>query len=331
MMKRLFAAVCLLPALTSGAELTTRPLSELAVYAEYRVNASAEPINESQLGMAVSGRVASLPAREGERVQAGQVLVTLDDREFRIEAARAKAQVGLVASQIKLAQSQLDQTAALAERKFVSPDALRIRETELAVRRSELAAVRQARAAADLALERTILRAPFDGVVRSRLASVGDYVSPGAPVLVLAATAAPEIHAGVPVAQIGSLRAAGRWTLHAAGLEVPLALLRVSPLVDRAAQAQDVIFAAQIDIPIGLAGEIRWQGRQSQLPAGFVQQREGRPGVFVMRDGTPEFLPLPDAQPGRPVPVPAEWPADTPIVDEGRFQIGLTLPPGKGQ
>ena len=323
MMKRLFACVCLFPALALGAEFTTRPLSELAVYPRYRVNAAAEPMDEAQLGMAVSGRIASLPVREGERVQAGQTLVTLDDREFRIEAARAKAQVNLVASQIRLAQSQLEQTEALAKQEFVSPDALRIRKTELAVRRSELAAVRQARAAADLALERTILRAPFDGVVKSRLASLGDYAMPGAPVLVLAATTSPEIHARVPVAQIVDLRTAGRWTLHAAGLEVPLKLQRVSPLVDRAAQAQDVIFAAQIDIPIGLAGEIRWQGTQPQLPPDYVQRRDGQYGVFVMRGDAPEFRALPGAQPGRPVTVPASLSADTPIVDEGRFQIGL--------
>ena len=172
-------------------------------------------------------------------------------------------------------------------------------------------------------MQHTTLRAPFDGVVKARLASVGDFVSPGAALLVLASTGAPEIRASVPLPQVESLRAAGAWTLFASGLEVPLRLLRVSPLVDRAGQAQVAVFAPLREIPVGLAGEIRWQGRQAQLPPAFVQRRDGHFGVFVKTGETVAFRPLPAAQAGRPVAVPADWPADTPIVDAGRFQIGL--------
>ena len=314
---------CLLPALGAAAELTTRPLSELAVYPTYRLSAAATPVNESQLGMAVGGRIEALPARVGERVTQGQRLVALDAREYQIAAARAKAQVALIASQIALAESQVAQSEALAARNFVSGEALRIKKTELAVRRNELAASRQALAAAELDVQHTTLRAPFDGVVKARLASVGDFVSPGAALLVLASTGAPEIRASVPLPQVESLRAAGAWTLFASGLEVPLRLLRVSPLVDRAGQAQVAVFAPLREIPVGLAGEIRWQGRQAQLPPAFVQRRDGHFGVFVKTGETVAFRPLPAAQAGRPVAVPADWPADTPIVDAGRFQIGL--------
>lgn len=320
---RRLALCALLPLTVQAADLTTRPLSELAVYPTYRVNAAANPVDEAQLGMAVAGRIDALPVRIGETVRRGARLVALDDREYRIARDRARAQADLVASQLKLAESQLAQNRALADRNFLSPDALRVKETELAVRQNELAAARQALAAAELALTRTVLSAPFDGVVKARLASVGDYVAAGAPVLVLAASATPEIRASVPVAQIASLRAAKAWVLDAAGLEVPLALKRVSPLVDRAAQAQDVIFAPTRPMPIGLAGEVRWQGGQPMLPPAYVQKRDGVFGVYVMEGEAPRFRPLPEAQQGRPVPVPADWPASLAVIDEGRFQIGL--------
>ena len=75
--------------------------------------------------------------------------MTLDAREYRIAVARARAQLALVGNQIKLAESQLEQSESLARDKFVSPDALRIKRTELAVRRSEYDAARQALAAAE--------------------------------------------------------------------------------------------------------------------------------------------------------------------------------------
>ena len=79
--------------------------------------------------------------------------------------------------------------------------------------------------------------------------------------------------------------------------------------------------------PVDL-GLLPWQGAQPQLPPRYVQRRDGQYGVFVMNGDAPEFRELPGAQPGRPVTVPASLSADTPIIDEGRFQIGL-VPAGE--
>ncbi|WP_228720760.1 hypothetical protein [Nitrogeniibacter mangrovi] len=76
-------------------------------------------------------------------------------------------------------------------------------------------------------------------------------------------------------------------------------------------------------MPVGLAGEVRWQGDRPLLPPGYVQKRDGAFGVFVKPGATAQFRPLPEAQAGRPAPVPDDWPLDLPVVDEGRFQIGL--------
>jgi multidrug efflux pump subunit AcrA (membrane-fusion protein) len=323
--RRLLIA-CLLPLSAQAADLTTRPLAELVSYPTYRVSATAAPREETRLAFAVGGRIERLPLRVGEAVGRGQVVVALDAREYRIAVARAKAQLALVDNQIALARSQLAQNESLAQARFVSEDALRIKRTELAVRRSERDAARQALAAAELDLDRATLRAPFDAVVRERLASVGDFVAVGAPVLVLAATAEPEIRAAVPAAQVASLEIAGQWALHAAGAAVPLRLLRVSPLVDAAGQTREAVFAPLAPMPVGLAGEVRWRGSQALLPPGYVQQRDGAFGVYVMPGEVPEFRLLPGAQAGRPVPVPAGWPAQLPVVDAGRFQIGLETP-----
>lgn len=309
-----------------AAPTATRPLGELVTYPSYRASASADPRFESKLAFAVGGRIARIEVRIGETVREGQRLARLDDREYRIGADRARAQLALVRNQITLAESQLAQSEALARDKFLSNEALRIRRTELAVRRSERDAARQALAAAELDLERTALHAPFDAVVAERSASVGDFVSPGQSVLMLAATAEPEIRARIPVAQVAELEAAGQWTLVAAGLQVPVRLVRVSQLVDKAGQTREAVFAPLAPMPVGLAGEVRWQGRTPLLPPGYVQQRDGRFGVFVQPGAAPEFRPLTRAEAGRPVPVPADWPLDLPVVDEGRFQIGLEVP-----
>ena len=85
-----------------------------------------------------------------------------------------------------------------------------------------------------------------------------------------------------------------------------------------------MILAAASALPPGLAGELRWRSRVPHLPPAYLQQREGRLGAWRVRGAEPEFVVLPEAQAGRAAAV--DWPADTQVVDEGRFAIGLQAP-----
>ena len=77
-----------------------------------------------------------------------------------------------------------------------------------------------------LAVARTVIRAPYAGVVRERLAAVGDVAAPGTPLLSLAASADAEVHARVPAVQVDGLLAAAPPTLVAGGA---VRKLRASP------------------------------------------------------------------------------------------------------
>lgn len=313
----------LLPTLLHAAEWTARPLSEVAVYPEFRAPAEVMAGDEARISAEVSARVETMPARVGERVARGAELVRLDAASYRVEVERAQAQVDLVGNRVKLAAAQLAQSEALAARGFISDDGLRVRRTELAVLKSELAATRQGLEAARLQLARTVIRAPFDGTVRERVASVGDLAAPGTALLVFAADDGIEVRARVPAAQVEGLRTAKGWRLVAGTVEAELRLLRVSPLVSSAGQAREVVFAPLTELSPGLAGELRWASAAPHLPSVWVQQRKGTLGVWLVRDGQPAFQALPQAELGRPVAV--SLPPDTLLVDEGRFS--LDLPP----
>lgn len=314
----------LLPFCAIAQDWSARALGEIAVYPEFRAPARVVAGEEARIAAEVGARVVAMPARTGAAVARGAELVRLDDAAFRIELERARAQVALIDSRIGLARAQLDQARALATRGFISADGLRIRETELGVLQRERDAARAAQAAAELALARTVIRAPFAGVVRERLAAVGDLAAPGTPLLSLAASADAEVHARVPAVQVDGLLAAAPPTLVAGGAEHALRIVRVSPVLDAAGQARDVILAAASALPPGLAGELRWRSRVPHLPPAYLQQRDGRLGAWRLRGAEPEFVVLPEAQAGRAAAV--DWPADAQVVDEGRFAIGLQAP-----
>lgn len=113
----------------------------------------------------VAGRIADLSFKEGEPVKAGSVLVKLDDALARAELADSDAGLRLAQSNFTRATS-LSQSGAGTQRS----------------RDEAQAALETGRAAVELAkvrLDKTEIRAPFDGVVGLRLVSVGAYTQIG--------------------------------------------------------------------------------------------------------------------------------------------------------
>jgi membrane fusion protein (multidrug efflux system) len=113
----------------------------------------------------ISGIVESVSFKEGTAVKKGDPLVRLKDAEQRARVREAEATR-------RLTKNQYDRARLLAERSAESTAGLEraLAEYEIAGARLELAKIQ---------LNRTVVRAPFDGVVGSRLVSPGERVSPG--------------------------------------------------------------------------------------------------------------------------------------------------------
>jgi membrane fusion protein (multidrug efflux system) len=113
----------------------------------------------------ISGVVASISFEEGKSVEKGAPLVQLRDREQRARLREAEATVSL-------ARSRYQRARRLAERNAESEAGLEgaKAEYEIAGARLDLAKIQ---------LDRTLVRAPFDGVVGARLVSPGERVNPG--------------------------------------------------------------------------------------------------------------------------------------------------------
>src|SRR5690625_1693392 len=113
----------------------------------------------------ISGRIAAINFEEGGEVHAGDVLLELD-------AAIARAELEQAQAAMDLAQSQFNRAQQLTQKGFISQQARDESGSELKVKR---AAVSLAQAQ----LDKTRIKAPFDGLIGLRQVSLGDYVSPG--------------------------------------------------------------------------------------------------------------------------------------------------------
>lgn len=309
-----------------SATLGTRALRELAIYPERNAPAQSLPENESKLSAEVSARILALPYDVGQTVRRGDVVARLDKRDFELAVAKARASMAAVQARIAQAESQLERARALAKQNFISAEAVIQRETELAVQRAELAVQRAGIATAERELEKTTVRAPFDAIVKRRHVGVGELASPGAVLVTLIDRSRPEVSAQVQLKDAQSLKDADR-AVFDADLDYPVKLTRVSPAVDKESRTVEARLAFQDRAAQpGTSGRLVWRETRPHLPAEYVVRRKGELGVFVMSRGAPEFVVLPSAQEGRPVPV--VFPVDTLIVTEGRNTLDVA-PAGK--
>ena len=156
----------------------------------------------------VSGTVQNIGNKfvPGAAFKKGDVLVQLDNTDYRIELQTAQA--ALAQAQSTLASEQGNQVVAQSDFDLLGLN-VDERERALILRKPQLeaakATVQSAQAGVERAkvnLERTVLRAPFDGVVVSREASVGAQVSATTALGVLASSEAYWISVAVPQADL---------------------------------------------------------------------------------------------------------------------------------
>src|SRR5256885_6133161 len=122
-----------------------------------------EAIQSIELRPEVSGRITEILVREGQEVGAGTALFKVDDAELKAQVAQAEAER-------QLARQALERTKQLIAQNASSTSDLEQAEAK----------AHGADASYDLLktrLDRTVVRAPFAGVVGRRLVSIGAYVS----------------------------------------------------------------------------------------------------------------------------------------------------------
>lgn len=150
----------------------------LKVYSQGEVRA----LREIALAPQVSGMVEWVAPNfvEGGIFKAGDPLLRIEDADYELALVRAQARLAQAAQLLEREEAE----AALARKEWdelgegeASP--LTLREPQLAQARAELAAAEADIRAAELNLRRTVIKAPFDGRVRTKSVDMGALVAPG--------------------------------------------------------------------------------------------------------------------------------------------------------
>ncbi|MDX1572002.1 MAG: efflux RND transporter periplasmic adaptor subunit [Xanthomonadales bacterium] len=142
------------------------------------------PRTETTLVAEVAGKIVDVSPNyiAGGFFRKGDTLLRIDPSDYEVSVRQAEA--ALAGRQAQLAQEQARSEQARRDwekldRPGENPPPLVLRKPQLAEARAAVLAAEADLAKAERELERTVIRAPYDGLVRSKRADVGQYVAPG--------------------------------------------------------------------------------------------------------------------------------------------------------
>lgn len=143
------------------------------------ITGSIQPQRRADLRAEVSAVVLQVLKDNGDQVRRGELLVRLDDTAIRDSLASADDAVRASSQSFDQAERQMQRLKTLRESGMATTQQLEDAEIRRNNARSDLSAARTRAAQARQQLERTLARAPFDGVVSERKVSAGDTAQMG--------------------------------------------------------------------------------------------------------------------------------------------------------
>ena len=143
------------------------------------ITGSIQPERRADLRAEVSAVVLQVLKENGEVVKRGDVLVKLDETAMRDSLGSAEAAAQASGQALVQAERQLERLKTLRASGMTSLQALDDAEVRRNSAQSETAAARTRAVLARQQLQRTLVRAPFDGIVSERKVSAGDTAAIG--------------------------------------------------------------------------------------------------------------------------------------------------------
>ncbi|MGH9175212.1 MAG: efflux RND transporter periplasmic adaptor subunit, partial [Vicinamibacterales bacterium] len=150
-----------------------------------------EAIDWAEIRPRVAGHLKGVHYEEGEMVEKGQLLFTIDDREYRAAAAAAAADATRAEARVALAQRELERAEQLITDRAISQGELDQRRMEAQQAEADVLAARANLAQAQLNLDFTRINAPFAGRAGEALVKPGNLVAPNTTLLTTLASVDP--------------------------------------------------------------------------------------------------------------------------------------------
>jgi len=263
------------------------------IRAAVRVTGSVKPAPGAELQVTApqAARIAEMPKAEGDRVRKGDLLVRFDIPSLDADAAGRRSDVAQGEARLANARAAAQRVEGLFQRGIAARKEVEDARRELSDATAAVAAARSARRAAGALAGRAVVRAPFAGVVSSRLHNPGDLVdTSGDPILRVIDPDRLQVEAAVPLAALPLVAAGSPARVRGPAPFAPeeARVIARPAAVDSTTGAATVrlAFARPTRLPAGTPVEVEILGGEHAhavlVPAGAVVQEGAESFVFTV-------------------------------------------------
>jgi len=216
------------------------------------ITGSVQPERRADLRAEVSAMVLRVFKENGDAVRQGDLLVSLDDSVLRDNLSSAEEASRAAGQSFDSADRQYQRQKSLQAQGMVSMQALEEAEVRRNTAQSEWVAAKARVAAARQQLDRTLVRAPFDGMVSARKVSAGDTAQIGKELVQIIDPASMRFEGMVSADQMHALKAGQSVSFHINGVEGKAATGKI-----RRIDASANPVTRQVSVLVDFTGEAR--------------------------------------------------------------------------
>jgi RND family efflux transporter MFP subunit len=249
---------------------------------------SVVSMSDSQIAAATPGPVLWV-AEVGAVVAKGEIIARIDPADAAASRDEARADVGRLAARADQLSKLVERYEALGEDGGESEAAIDELRANRDAARHDLARARVSLRRAETALERTEVKAPFAGRIVARQTDVGEFVSPGAPIVRLVNTEELEVAARASDALLASVAPGDVIAVRNGDQTIEAAVRAVVPVGDEQTRTLEVrLGLPKTDWRVGAAVEVRLprtaKKRVLAVHRDALILRADRVSVFVVGD-----------------------------------------------
>lgn len=306
--------------------IKSQPLSKLVIYPESKVPAEVKSINSSVLSSEVQAKVMTINKKVGDYVKKNQVLVNLDATDHKYNLEQQKLAVQSSEANLKFARWQYKATQDLVKSDNASQQMLNSQQTELRVMELGLEQQRSRLKSLTNSLDKYSIKSPYTGVITQRIASLGELLNPGSPILKITDLNNIELEAKLHPDEVSSLKRISKRDSNLRFIfqkySYPVNLRTIVPVYDQINKTQVArfIFSNKKSLP-GTAGTLMWQSHIPHLAPQYIHTLRGKTGIFIVKNKRAKFIPLAGIVEGRPAPLPDSINLKTQIITKGYYAL----------
>lgn len=203
-----------------------------------------EAVVDPKIGAEVAGKVVRVLAGAGKAVRKGELLAVIDDTDFALQNRADEAERKRTEAMLSQQERVVERQQQLVQKGFISQNAADDARAQRDALREQLAA---ARARGDMSRRsqgKARVVAPFDGVIETQIASVGDYVKVGDTLFQLVSGRKLRAHLPFPESAASRLRKGQAVILSSPqqpGREIRVSVSEIKPSVSESGRALDAI------------------------------------------------------------------------------------------